>query len=125
MDSQKIENLLNLVLDSTERERQKSLNLNVGYDEIENTWDVIVKYSGNIERLQSDAIDVVKLMNQYAILTVKESVIDGLASIPEIEYIEKPKRLFVAVNQGRSASCINPLQTAEFNLFGEGIMLLL
>lgn len=122
MDSQKIENLLNLALDSTERERQKSLNLNVGYNEIEKSWDVIVKYSGDIERLQSDVIDVVKLMNQYAILTVKESIIDELANIPEIEYIEKPKRLFFAVNQGRSASCINSLQTSEFDLFGEGII---
>lgn len=122
MSNQKIENLLNLALDATEREREKSINLNVGFDETEKTWDVIVKYSGNIERLQSDAISVVKLMNEYAILTVKESVLEALADIPEIEYIEKPKRLFFAVNQGRAASCINPLQSAEYNLFGEGVI---
>jgi subtilisin family serine protease len=122
MDSQKIENLLNLALDATENERQKSLNLNVGYDKLEKSWDVIVKYSGDIERLQSDVIDVVKLMNQYAILTVKESVLETLSNIPEIEYIEKPKRLFFAVNKGIAASCITPLQSAEYNLFGEGII---
>jgi subtilisin family serine protease len=122
MDNQKIENLLNLALDSTQREREKSLNLDVGYDETENTWDIIVKYSGDIERIASNAISVVKLMNQYAILTVRESVLKELANVPEIEYIEKPKRLYFAVNQGRVASCINPLQTAEYNLFGEGII---
>ena len=31
MTSQKLENLLNLALDSNEDEREKSLNLNVGY----------------------------------------------------------------------------------------------
>ncbi|PXV93350.1 subtilase family protein [Lachnotalea glycerini] len=122
MDNQKIENLLNLALDSTNQEREKSLNLNVGYNEIENTWDIIIKYTGDIDWLQSDEIDVVKLMNQYAILTVKESIIDELARIPQIEYIEKPKRLFFAVNNGRAASCINSLQTSQYNLFGEGIL---
>ncbi len=122
MDSQKIENILNLALDSTSREREKSQNLNVGYNELDNTWDIIVKYSGDIERLQSEDINVVKLMNQYAILTVKESLLDALADVPEIEFIEKPKRLFFAVNNGRTASCINTLQNAEYSLFGEGII---
>jgi subtilisin family serine protease len=122
MANQKIENLLNLALDATEREREKSLNLNVGYDDVEKTWDIIVKYSGSIERLESESIHIVKLLNEYAILTVKESALNDLASFPEIEYIEKPKRLVFAVNQGRSASCINPLQTADYDLFGEGVI---
>lgn len=122
MTNQKLENLLNLALDATEQERELSLNLNVGYNEQENTWDVIVKYSGDIGRLQSEAIDVVILMNQYAILTVTESVLRELPNFPEIEYIEKPKRLFFAVNNGRTASCMNALQSAEYNLFGQGIL---
>ena len=32
MESEKFENLLNLALDATEREREKSLNLGVGYE---------------------------------------------------------------------------------------------
>ena len=35
MASQKIENLLNLALDATAREREKSLELDVGYDPVE------------------------------------------------------------------------------------------
>ena len=35
MTSQKLENLLNLALNSAEDEREKSLNLNVGYDPLE------------------------------------------------------------------------------------------
>ena len=42
MDNQKRENLLNLALDATEEERLKSVNLNVGYDPREKTWELIV-----------------------------------------------------------------------------------
>ena len=45
MTSQKLENLLNLALNSAEDEREKSLNLNVGYDPLEREWDLIIKYS--------------------------------------------------------------------------------
>ena len=50
MASQKIENLLNLALDATQEEREKSLELEVGYDPEERVWDLIVKYSGNLDR---------------------------------------------------------------------------
>ena len=46
MDNSKLENMLNLALDATEAEREKSLNLDVGYDRQERTWELIVKYSG-------------------------------------------------------------------------------
>ena len=47
MDSQKNENLLNLALDTGLVERERSLELNVGYDVQEKTWEVIVKYHGS------------------------------------------------------------------------------
>ena len=43
--SQKIENQLNLALDITEEERQKSESLDIGYDPEEKEWELIVKYS--------------------------------------------------------------------------------
>lgn len=119
---QKIENLLNLALDATPEEREKSLTLDVGYDPIDQKWEIIVKYSGDISRLESEDIQVVELINEYAIITLPESKIDFLAAQPEVEFIEKPKRLFFSVNQGRAASCMNVLQTPAFNLNGEGII---
>ena len=50
MTSQKLENLLNLALNSAEDEREKSLNLNVGYDPLDREWDLIIKYSVNQAR---------------------------------------------------------------------------
>ena len=121
-NDQKIENLLNLALDATPEEREKSLTLDVGYDPIDQKWEIIVKYSGDISRLESEDIQVVELINEYAIITLPESKIDFLAAQPEVEFIEKPKRLFFSVNQGRAASCMNVLQTPSFNLNGEGII---
>ena len=48
--SQKIENQLNLALSITEEERQKSESLDIGYDLEEKEWELIVKYSGTLER---------------------------------------------------------------------------
>lgn len=48
MDSQKFENLLNLALDTPVSERDRSMELNVGYDERENTWELIIKYHGDL-----------------------------------------------------------------------------
>ncbi len=122
MASQKIENLLNLALDATPGEREKSLELDVGYDSAENEWDLIVKYSGSLERVKELAAKVVELQNEYAIVTIRESEIENLAQIPEIEYIEKPKRLFFQVANGRRVSCIDTVQDARFGLYGQGVL---
>lgn len=127
MDNLKFENLLNLALDATVSERERSIQLGVGYEPMENSWELIVKYSGNLERLREDfpSIEVRELLNEYAILKVPESLVDAVGRREEIEYVEKPKRLFFAVNQGKQASCILPLQTAEFHLTGKGVLVAL
>lgn len=122
MASQKVENLLNLALDATEEEREKSLELDVGYNPIDREWDLIIKYSGNLDRVREVASDVVELQNEYAIITIRESLIMILAQFPEIEYIEKPKRLFFQVANGRRVSCIDAVQDTRFALFGQGIL---
>lgn len=126
MTDQKLENMLNLALDATEAEREKSLQLNVGYDSLESQWEVIVKYSGNLGEVLGDEIPIVELLNGFAILTVPQSLIEGLTDYPQIEFIEKPKRLFFAVNQGKSASCMTSVQS-QFSplgmpLTGKGIL---
>ena len=126
MNSPKFENLLNLALDATQREREKSVQLGVGYEPEENRWEIIVKYSGNIKRLeeQDTRIRVTELMNEYAILNVPEAAMGLVAAAPEVEFVEKPKRLFFAVNQGKSVSCINPVQAGigSLGLTGKGVI---
>lgn len=126
MEDQKLENLLNLALDATQQELEKSLNLSVGYEPEERKWELIVKYSGNLSEIVDEQIQVVELLNQFAILTVPESEINRLSQYPQIEFIEKPKRLFFAVEQGRAVSCINSVQSPYSPvgkpLFGEGVL---
>lgn len=134
-NSAKIENMLNLALDTTQEEREKSLDLDVGYDAQENSWEVIVKFFGTTQQLEqslrerflqdAERIGIYNLTNEYAILQVPQALIQPLAAMPEIEYMEKPKRLFFAVNSGKRASCINSLQTKEeyaLDLTGKGVI---
>lgn len=124
MNSPKFENLLNLALDATEREREKSVQLGVGYEAADNTWEIIVKYSGDIKRLeqQDPRIQVTELMNEYAILRVPEDAMGLVAAASEVEFVEKPKRMFFAVSQGKSVSCINAVQSGRYGLTGKGVI---
>lgn len=126
MNDQKLENLLNLALDATQQERDKSLELDVGYRPEDKSWDLIVKYSGNLREVLDADMQAVELLGGFAILTVPESRIAELAGKPGIEYVEKPKRLFFAVNQGRSASCMTSVQSAfsplGISLSGKGVL---
>ena len=122
MNDQKIENQLNLALEATEEEREKSVVLNTGYDREERTWELIVKYTGDLERIASENIQVTRLLNEYAILVVPESLIGWLADIPEIEYVEKPKRLYFARANGKRASCMTPVQRPPLSLTGRGVL---
>lgn len=120
MNNEKIENLLNLALDATQEEREKSLDLDVGYEPESSSWEVVVKYTGTGESLARDIRDafpedfirirITNLSNEYAILVIPERLVELVAALPQIEYMEKPKRLFFAVNNGKRASCISPLQ---------------
>lgn len=122
MDDQKIDNQLNLALGATEQERTKSESLETGYDPQEHTWELIVKYSGDLGEIASDAIQVTELYNEYAILVVPESMIETLSSFWQIEYIEKPRRLFFARAAGKRASCMTPVQRPPLSLAGRGVL---
>lgn len=124
-NSEKFENLLNLALDATGKEREKSLQLGVGYEPEGERWELIVKYSGNIMRLaeENPQIQVTELMNEYAILNAPENAMIQISNAPEVEYVEKPKRLYFAVREGKQASCITPLQGANYAMTGKDVIL--
>lgn len=122
MDSQKADNQLNLALDATEEERRKSLELDVGYDPVDRKWELIIKYSGDLEEVRLIAESVTEMANEYAVIVIRESRISELVRIPEVEYVEKPKRLFFQVANGKRVSCINPVRQVPFSLRGKGIL---
>lgn len=123
MPDQKLDNLLNLAMEATAQEREKSRNLNVGYNQELRLWDVLVKYSGSVEGLTGDNITVVPLLGGYAVVTIPEQELDAYSSRPQVEFVEKPKRLYFAVFQAKEASCIRSLQIGRQALNGRGILM--
>ena len=122
MPDQKLENILNLALDATEEERDKSLELNVGYNPIDREWDLIVKYSGSLDCVRALGAQVVEMQNEFAIITIRESLIDAMSDCSAVEYVEKPKRLFFQIENGKRASCITPVQRPPLSLTGRGVL---
>lgn len=123
MNNQKLENLLNLSLDATENEREQSEILDVGYDPIEKEWELIIKYSGDTDVIRPFVVDMTVLLNEYMIVTVRETMIDRLSALPQVEYIEKPKRLYFQIANGKRVSCIDTVQGSRFALSGTGVLI--
>ena len=124
MADQKAENLLNLALDATAEELEKSPALSVGFNREEKRWELIVKYNGDLNVVLEalPEIEAATLSGGYAILTVPQSLIESLTGFSQIEYIEKPKRLYFSVYRGRSNSCINQVQEDGSGLTGRGVI---
>lgn len=121
--NQKLENLLNLALQTPEETRIKSDILNVGFDSVMRTWELIVKYHGSLKELEQFKIRIEYLIAGYAILTVPELLVEYVAEIEQIEYVEKPKRFYYSVSYGKADSCVYPLTRREPNLDGSGCLI--
>lgn len=122
MENQKLENLLNLSLSVSEVEREKSSQLSTGFLTDSRKWELIVKYNGDLSRMQSELIQVEELIAGYAIVTLPENLIDAFAALDEVEYVEKPKRLYFATLQGKRASCIPEVTVRDPFLTGKGVL---
>ncbi len=120
--SQKIENILNLALEATPEERARSAELDVGYDAGERAWDLIIKYSSGLDVVREISESVTELLNNYAVVRIREDRIEALASLPEVEFVEKPKSLYFQADVGRQASCIDAVQETPYGLTGRGVL---
>ena len=122
--SQKLENILNLALETSESVRMQTENLNIGFDTDSRTWELIVKYHGSLDALTALNVQVEYLIAGYAILTVPEAIIETVSNLEEIEYVEKPKRYFYQQTaEVAESSCIYPLTRREPYLTGEGVLI--
>ena len=87
MEDQKLENLLNLALSVPEDMRARSQELEIGYHKEDQTWELIVKYSGSLEPLREMGILTEEMHNEYAVLTVPEGMIETVSRLPQIESV--------------------------------------
>ncbi|MGN0383810.1 MAG: S8 family peptidase [Eubacterium sp.] len=129
--NQKIENLLNFALESNVEEIEKTPLLNAGYDKQQNTWELIVRYIGRIDFLNEyEGVKLEILFDNYAIITAREELIDEIASLPQIIYVEKPRDFYNAELTPKRVSCISGVQGIEAEyiappdgLFGKGVIM--
>ena len=127
--NQKIENVLALALQTPDSVREKSLNLNVGFTKETRTWELIVKYNGALKEAVSglpvtaEELIVEEMIAGYGLLTVPEDLVDTVSRLPQIEYVEKPKRLFFSMADGKEVSCVLPVTKRQPFLSGKGILL--
>ncbi|MDE5746249.1 MAG: S8 family serine peptidase, partial [Acetatifactor sp.] len=120
--SQKLENLLNLALETPEAVRLQTDNLNVGFDSAGRSWELIVKYHGSLDGLEALGVSVEYLINSYAILRVPEQLVEAVSGIEEIEYVEKPKRYYYQDVGPAADSCMTQVTLRDPFLSGAGVL---
>lgn len=120
--SQKLENLLNLALETPEAVRLRTDNLNVGFDSGNRSWELIVKYHGSLDALEALGVSVEYLIGSYAILTVPEQLVEAVSDIEEIEYVEKPKRYYYQEIGPAADSCMTQVTLRAPFLSGAGVL---
>ena len=123
MTNSKISPELTMALEIPEAERTKSLNLNVGYSELFEEWELIVRYTGSLSQIQEDLnLSIEELLGGYAIVRIPQYLIGALSDYPEIDYIEKPKSLLLEEMEGIAVSCVNPVRQPPYRLNGTGVI---
>jgi len=120
--NQKLENLLQLALQTSEEVREETEDLNVGFDSSSRTWELIVKYHGSLDVLGSLGVEVEYLIAGYAILTVPEQLVELMVELEQIEYVEKPKRYFYQQIPPTEGSCLEPVTFRDPYLTGRGVL---
>ena len=121
--NQKLEELLQLALQTSEDVREQTEDLNVGFNTENRTWELSVKYHGSLDALEPLNIQVEYLIAGFALLTVPEQLVDSVAELEEIEYVEKPKRFFYGVEMPADSSCIAQVTFRNPFLTGAGVLI--
>lgn len=120
MQSQKLTAQLNLALNLTEEERNKSISLEVGYDAASREWELIVRYINELDTVAARyGASVSYLLGEYAIVTIKEEYIPAFSMEEAVIYVEKPNSIYFETLAERQASCINRVQTGQEGLSGK------
>lgn len=103
--------------------REQTNDLNVGFNRSTKTWELIVKYHGDLSGLEEAGVLVEYLIAGYAIVIVPEHMVEALANLEQIEYVEKPKSFFYErmLDPGRD-SCAEQLSRRDLFLTGKGVL---
>lgn len=121
--NQKIENQLNLSLALSDNERRLGGDLNTGFNSLNNEWELIIRYVGDIKSaLATIPATIKELSYGYGLVTIRQNDIDKLSSLREVIFIEKPKKLYTGLDYSTVAACISPVWNNPYNLTGKGVL---
>lgn len=123
MDSEKLESVLSLALETEPDIRKKSDILRNGYDFKKNVWEVVVKYNGDISFLQERVESLEILLNGYAIIKATREQLENTLGEPQIEYVELPKSLVFNTYRAKQQSCIQSVAAGVEGLRGKGVLI--
>lgn len=123
MTEGKISPELNMAISISEEEREKSLDLDVGYSELFDEWELIIRYTGSLDAIRDELeVSIEELLGGYAVIRIPQYQIARLSDFPQIDYIEKPKSLLLESMEGIASSCISRVRLPNYNLNGEGTL---
>ncbi|MBE5924485.1 MAG: peptidase S8 [Lachnospiraceae bacterium] len=123
MNRSKLSSEAYMAINVPENVREKSLNLNVGYSSYFDEWELIIRYTGNLDNIRDELeINIEELLGGYAIVRIPRFLIDELSMYPQIDYIEKPKSLILSDINGVKESCVTRVRLPDFNLTGRGVL---
>lgn len=123
MDRRKISTDLFMAINIPESVRENTLDLNVGFDDYFDEWEVIIRYTGSLDNIREELnISIEELLGGYAIARIPQFLIPVLSEYPEIDYIEKPKELLINSMNGVDASCVSRVRLPDYNLTGRGTL---
>lgn len=100
----------------------RSQNLGTGYDETDQTWEVIIKYTENLDDVRQIAEEVTELFGGFAVVRIKEEELTRLTDIPQVTYVEKPKAVYFALQEAKAAACLTNVQRGTDGLRGRGVL---
>ena len=121
--NQKNENQLNLALLLPENLREKTKDLNTGFDVFDKEWELIIRHSGELPLEATElATSIKELSEGFALVRISERNIDRLSDLSEVIFIEKPKKLYLELDYSVVASCITPVWDNPYNLSGQGVL---
>ena len=120
--NQKIENLLNVSLSATRKELENSESLSTGFNWRDDTWEIIVKYSGTLENIRKKYnVYIRELLYNYAIIVTDKNTIELISQETNIDYIEKPKSIYFQLERAKSAACANNVRAGNAGSMNDDI----
>lgn len=119
---EKFENQLNLALDLSEEQREKSEDLDAGYDKETNQWEVVFRYTGSLNAIKRSETTVIEPLSMgYAIAYIREDELDAFSRNEQVIFIEKPKNLLLNRQSSIAASCMLSVKNTPLSLTGRGV----